>query len=367
MQQSPSSASRRRRGFTLVELLVVIGILIVLAGLLLPMLLRAYRNATKIRAASDLNAIATALEAYKQQCFDYPRIIYSSSTPFNGTGSGAALLGKALLGLGDAGTLNTTTNTYVSYTYLSTQTYSPGSIVNPTGSGSIDYGAIANVPVSTPPPNATYWAPIPLSTATDGYDGPGFRVRTMGQVYGPYLQPGKFKTVGLAIADSWGNPILYYAANPGHPSITVDGNSGSFGSISGNGGLSNSYVGSAPGVTPGAGVFTPATPCSSLYNYSDNDTAALNASVGAGTFPNTFPDISVMEAMLGDYGHQGYISPGETAATTGAFLLWSAGPDGVYGPIQASQNISNFKAGTTSQVKNWVNQCDDVTNFSTGQ
>jgi type II secretory pathway pseudopilin PulG len=359
---APSASKPARPGFTpaftLVELLVVIGIIVVLAGLLLPVLAHAMRQAHRTRIASDLNGISQALEAYKQDFGDYPRIIYTATTPYNGTGSGAAVLGKALLSLGGAGPVGA---------YNASNTYTIGQIVVVSAGTPPEYEAMANVPAGNTPPNTTYWAAIPLDTSQDGADGPGFRIRSGagGRVYGPYLQPDKFKTNGLAIADYYGNPILYYPANPAHTVVTVAGlNAGSFGA-------GNSYVGTASGVTPNAAVVTPGGPCISLYNYSDNDTASLNATVGGTPFTPTtpadgeshpMPSLSAMEAMLGDYNHDGYIDNGETAATTASFLLWSAGPDETYGPV-------NFQNSDLTGVteKNEVNACDDVTNFTFAQ
>src|SRR5438105_494389 len=81
-----SRSSNRRaahsRGFTLVELMIVIGVILALLAIGVPMIGRAYRQAVRHRMAGDLQTIATALEAYKQDFGDYPRNDdgYSDST-----------------------------------------------------------------------------------------------------------------------------------------------------------------------------------------------------------------------------------------------------------------------------------------------
>jgi len=78
----------------LVEILVVIGIIVVLAGILLPTVIKAYSQANKNKLALDLQAIGMALEAYKGDFGDYPR------TTTGSTNTGAAVLCQALFAPG---------------------------------------------------------------------------------------------------------------------------------------------------------------------------------------------------------------------------------------------------------------------------
>jgi prepilin-type processing-associated H-X9-DG protein/prepilin-type N-terminal cleavage/methylation domain-containing protein len=62
----------RRRAFTLVELLVVVGIITVLIAMLLPALSRARQNAVRIKCQANLRSIGQALTMYVQQYGVYP-------------------------------------------------------------------------------------------------------------------------------------------------------------------------------------------------------------------------------------------------------------------------------------------------------
>lgn len=61
------------RGFTLVELLVVISIITILAGLTVSTVGYAQRKAARDRARAEVSALEVALESYKIDNGDYPR------------------------------------------------------------------------------------------------------------------------------------------------------------------------------------------------------------------------------------------------------------------------------------------------------
>jgi prepilin-type N-terminal cleavage/methylation domain-containing protein len=60
------------RGFTLIELLVVISIIGVLAGMLMPALIKAKRTAQISKAKTEINGIKNAIEQYQAQYSRYP-------------------------------------------------------------------------------------------------------------------------------------------------------------------------------------------------------------------------------------------------------------------------------------------------------
>jgi len=62
----------RRHGFTLVEMLVVIGIIVVLVGLLIPAAAIAVSSARNTTMAIEIAELEKAIEKYKQEKGDYP-------------------------------------------------------------------------------------------------------------------------------------------------------------------------------------------------------------------------------------------------------------------------------------------------------
>ncbi len=82
MEPTPT---RRHRGFTLVELLVVIGIIALLISILLPSLNKARRAANTVKCSANLHGIMLAFQIYGSQNHDY----FPGSTLTTGFGCGS--------------------------------------------------------------------------------------------------------------------------------------------------------------------------------------------------------------------------------------------------------------------------------------
>jgi type II secretion system protein G len=283
--------SGTRRGFTLIEMLVVIGIILVLMGILLPSANRAYKEANRNSMRADLQTIEQALEAYKSDFGDYPR-----PGKLNGTG--------AFVG----------------------------------GPETLCWALIA--------PGPAFSTAVP----SDGFDGPGFRLipgtranPPQGQVHQPYLNVDRFhygtlngivvtpwapgaviddsKTV---IADRNNNVILYYPRNLAAPTPTTMAK----------------YVGPSKNYPPKS--------TDPVYDTTDFDQSNFNPFVNLQLIQSAIPGSAYLPKIRA-ITTSPTLSPGEMI--NNPYLLWSAGPDGIFGP-----QLNTAKSMTTDQD-------DDVTNF----
>jgi type II secretory pathway pseudopilin PulG len=380
-----TAPGKPHRAFTLVEMLIVIGIMILLITILLPVLSKVTRQAQRYKVGTLMNAISQGLEAYKGDFGDYPRLPFLSQTsavPNYEQGDGFALLGVALMGPGPQDNLLTGSgsDSYINAvgTFNATTNYPAGSVVYTTeGTGSITtagfYVCINEFGSNMDPLPSQYnsdgcWSWFPQWA--DGADGPGFRVRPggNGRTWGPYLQADKIKMVGAAIVDSNNHPILYFARAPGSPNI-YNYQLTSQGTLAAGGYVSAWSVG-----TTSTSSYPPP-----MYNASDNS-QFLNQQATSTTSFNTGTVAWPMQALLGitattfTAGSSSFVNTanGDSPKWTGPYILWSPGtaPTGLYGP-NWTVNSGGY-AGTTSysdqqQLTNAITKCENVFNFSFAQ
>ena len=76
---------KKRKGFTLIELMIVIAIIIILAAIAIPNYLRMTDRARRARVAGDFTSVATALEAFSVDWGSYPNTPGTPSTALTGS------------------------------------------------------------------------------------------------------------------------------------------------------------------------------------------------------------------------------------------------------------------------------------------
>jgi prepilin-type N-terminal cleavage/methylation domain-containing protein/prepilin-type processing-associated H-X9-DG protein len=103
-------AKTRLLGFTLVELLVVIGIIALLISILLPSLSKARETANRAKCASNLRQIGQAMQLYaNENNYAFPRGMYNGTAAIQGNMSSITIDNTTSLPYGP-GTVNATNN-----------------------------------------------------------------------------------------------------------------------------------------------------------------------------------------------------------------------------------------------------------------
>jgi type II secretory pathway pseudopilin PulG len=289
---APAAAPRRRRGFTLIQLLVVLGIAALLMSLALPAIMRARKSAKRTAMFFQLQMISSALDAYKADFNVYPPV---DTNPLHPVGdNGAFALCRALIAPAPAG--GTTPNLY------------------------------------------------------DHRDGPGFKMAaTGGKVYGPYLQPDNFRIgyavnnagafeltapgtsftnadyARLVIADQTGAPILYCPALPAKPRF----------------GMPTVYlVERQTSVGPTATVYYD---LDKMLGLAALTTPQMTDFRGLVRQPGETDDTKLTTDLKTQLGADanGQVATLQQASVSTPYLLWSAGADARFGKVGGAANTDD--------------------------
>ena len=84
-------ASRKSKGFTLIEMLIVIVVIAILALIVIPRLLGAGRKAKEASLKGDLHQLRNAIQQFEADCGDYPATLVGLVTKPTSTAGGAGL------------------------------------------------------------------------------------------------------------------------------------------------------------------------------------------------------------------------------------------------------------------------------------
>jgi len=326
----------RRSGFTLVELLTVIGIISLLIGILLPSLSRARAQARRLKVSAQIDAIGKGLEMFRNDFNQYPDSRWGQdgidwtgadpAIPNNMRLSGAHWLARALAGHDFQGV------------------DSKGLVLQrgPAGLGLTPPLNLEQLRTDSTPPGryserkGTYLE-APVFAKDD--DITKF----------PNQMPQGLATGRPVVIDGYGFPVLYYRANPrARYAFSVTGTGSSVPNGSPGDALGVYNLGDNAMITGGDvddGTKTDSSPgwdfAGTGIKHGISEFGSINPSnIDSTTVPNTHKGKTFTNFLHNESAHE----TGRTVRPYNpeTFILLSAGADGIFG---TEDDVSNFKPG----------------------